>query len=131
MRVTGSGLGCPDWPLCHGRVVPPLELKAIIEYSHRLVASALVGPLVLATCAVAWVSYRGEKWLVISATAALALVLAQAGLGGLTVLSELQGKLVAAHLALGEALVGTLILVLVVAHRGGVELAKWKSRHSG
>ncbi|MCH8831890.1 MAG: COX15/CtaA family protein, partial [Chloroflexi bacterium] len=44
VRVTESGLGCPDWPLCQGRLIPPLETSAIIEYSHRLVASALLGP---------------------------------------------------------------------------------------
>ena len=38
VRVTGSGLGCPDWPLCYGQLFPPLELKAIIEYTHRFVA---------------------------------------------------------------------------------------------
>jgi len=118
VRVTESGLGCPDWPLCHGGVLPPWEPKAIIEYSHRLVASALVGPLVLATCGVAWVAYRREKWVVISASVALVLVLAQALLGGVAVLKELPGMIVAAHLALGEALLGSLILVLVVAHRG-------------
>ena len=42
VRVTGSGLGCPDWPLCHGGFLPPPELEAVIEYSHRLVASALL-----------------------------------------------------------------------------------------
>ena len=49
VRVTESGLGCPDWPLCQGRLIPPLETSAIIEYSHRLVASALLGPLIVAT----------------------------------------------------------------------------------
>ena len=58
VRVTGSGLGCPDWPLCYGRVVPPWELTALIEYSHRMVASAIVGPLVLLTCGVSWLAHR-------------------------------------------------------------------------
>ena len=47
VRVTGSGLGCPDWPGCDGGIFPPLETKAIIEYSHRVTASFVVGPLIL------------------------------------------------------------------------------------
>jgi heme A synthase len=52
VRATGSGTACPDWPLCHGRVVPPFETKVMIEYAHRLVASA-VGFMILGT--VIWV----------------------------------------------------------------------------
>ena len=118
VRVTESGLGCPDWPLCHGRIIPPLEMTAIIEYSHRLVASALLGPLIVATCAAAWISYRRHRWLVVPATVGLVLMLAQALLGGATVLTELPGWIVATHLALGEALLACLILVAVVANYG-------------
>ena len=122
VRVTGSGLGCPDWPLCHGGILPPLDSQAIIEYSHRLVASFLVGPLVLATCLVAWLSYRRQRWLVVPATVALVLLLAQALLGGVTVVNELPGEIVAAHFALGEALLACLILVSVVANKGSLQL---------
>ena len=122
VRVTESGLGCPDWPLCHGRIIPPLEKTAIIEYSHRLVASALLGPLIVATCAASWISYRRHRWLVVPATVGLVLMLAQALLGGATVLTELPGWIVATHLALGEALLACLILVAVVANFGQPEL---------
>ncbi|PKB63618.1 MAG: hypothetical protein BZY80_06340 [SAR202 cluster bacterium Io17-Chloro-G2] len=118
VRVTGSGLGCPDWPLCHGGIFPPLELQPVIEYSHRLVASALVGPLVLATCIAAWMTHRRDRWIVVPATVAVVLLIGQALLGGVTVLTELPGGIVAAHLALAQALLGTLILLLVVSHRG-------------
>ena len=118
VRVTGSGLGCPDWPLCHGRVVPPWELTALIEYSHRLVASAIVSPLVLLTCGVSWLAHRRERWLVLPSSLAVVLLVAQALLGGVTVLTELPGPVVASHLALGQALLGCLVLVMVVAYRG-------------
>ena len=118
VRVTGSGLGCPDWPLCHGGLLPPWELTAVIEYTHRIVASLLVGPLVLITVGLAWIGYRRERWVVITATSALLLLLGQALLGGAAVLNELPGSIVAAHLALGQALLVCLILVAVLAYRG-------------
>ena len=118
VRVTGSGLGCPDWPLCHGGIIPPFELQPMIEYSHRLVASSLVGPLVLATCIAAWIAHRHDRWIVAPATVAVVLLIGQGLLGGVTVLTELPGGVVAAHLALAQALLATLIIVLVVSHRG-------------
>jgi len=48
VRVSGSGLGCPDWPLCHGRPYPPADLHAIIEYSHRAVGT-VTGVLIIAS----------------------------------------------------------------------------------
>ena len=123
VRVTGSGLGCPDWPLCHGGVLPPAESTAIIEWSHRVVASFLVGPLVLATVISAWILYRRVPWLVIPATVALVMLVAQAVLGGITVINELPGALVTAHLALGEALLACLVLIWVVACRGALNFS--------
>src|SRR5437870_13884854 len=55
VRITGSGMGCGDhWPLCNGRLLPPLDLPTLIEYAHRL-AAALVTILVAATAGYAWV----------------------------------------------------------------------------
>lgn len=127
VRVTGSGLGCPDWPLCHGGVLPPLETKAVIEFTHRVVASLLVGPLVLATSIVALLAFRRVRWLVVPATLSLLLLVAQALLGGVTVVNELPGAVVAAHLALGEAFLACLILVTVVAYRGPLDLSSTRS----
>lgn len=118
VRVTDSGLGCPDWPLCYGGLLPPLETKAIIEFSHRIIASVLVGPLILVTVGMAWVAYRRVKWVVIPATIALILLVVQALLGGSTVVNQLPGAVVSAHLAVGEVLLACLILLAVVAFRG-------------
>ena len=117
VRVTESGLGCPDWPLCYGKVIPPLRADAIIEYSHRLVASALVGPLVFATCVVAWAVHRRDKGIAWGTTLAVVLVIVQAILGGITVLTELHGSLVAAHLAMAEALLACMIVLFIASRR--------------
>ena len=127
VRVTGSGLGCPDWPGCDGGIFPPLETKAIIEYSHRVTASFVVGPLILFLFIAAWMRYRRELWVLVPATLAFGLVIAQAILGGATVLTELPGAAVMAHLAVGEALVAVLVVLAVVAYRGplGMGIPGW------
>jgi len=104
VRATGAGLACPDWPLCHGRVIPPLEGLIIIEYAHRLVAS-VVGALTLALTVAAWRRglYRGHALL------ALFLVGVQVVLGGLTVRTELQTWLVVAHLGTAMAFFAALV----------------------
>ncbi len=122
VRVTESGLGCPDWPGCDGGIFPPLNTEAIIEYSHRILASFVVGPLILFLFIASWMRYKRERWILVPATLAFVLVLAQAGLGGATVLSELPGSTVMAHLAVGETLVAVLVVLAVVAYRGPLKM---------
>jgi protoheme IX farnesyltransferase len=104
VRATGAGLACPDWPLCHGRLIPPLQGLILIEYSHRLVAS-VVGLLTLAVAISAW------RRRIFPAHAALAVLLVgvQIVLGGLTVRTELSAWLVVAHLGTAMAFFATLV----------------------
>src|SRR2546430_4097886 len=54
VRITGSGMGCGEhWPLCNGKLLPPLDLPTLIEYTHRLVAAA-ASALVVAVAGYAW-----------------------------------------------------------------------------
>jgi heme o synthase len=114
VRVSGSGLGCPDWPLCHGRLLPPLNLHAIIEYSHRTTAS-LTSTLVVLTAVVAWLGWRHRRDILIPATVALVLLVVQVVLGAITVRLELPPMIVLAHLATAMALLGAVCVTAVAA----------------
>ena len=114
VRVSGSGLGCPDWPLCHGRLLPPLNLHAIIEYSHRTTAS-LTSLLVVLTAVFAWFAWRHRRDIVIPATIALGLLAVQVVLGAITVRLELPPMIVLAHLATAMALLGAVCVTAVAA----------------
>src|SRR2546429_517627 len=115
VRVSGSGLGCPDWPLCHGRLLPPLNLHAIIEYSHRTTAS-LASALIVLTAAVALLAWRKRRDIVIPAMVALGLLVAQVVLGAITVRLELPPMIVLAHLATAMALLAAVCVTAVAAN---------------
>jgi heme A synthase len=113
VRVTGSGLGCPDWPLCHGQIIPPLnDPQAWIEWVHRTVA-ALIGFLVLGLAFVAFRERRERPGLLWASLVVVGLVGFQAWLGRETVRLNKSGESVTAHLAAAMALVGLLVFILV------------------
>ena len=114
VRLTDSGLGCPDWPLCHGKIIPSMEASTLIEYSHRLVAS-VAGILIVATAFIIWRFYRDRPALMVPASLGVVLLVVQVLLGGFTVLGELPGELVLAHLATAEALMAVMVVVCLAA----------------
>jgi cytochrome c oxidase assembly protein subunit 15 len=117
VRLTGSGLGCPDWPKCYGNAYPPLNTHAVIEFSNRVITA----PVSLAAGA-AWLlalrrrPYRRDlMWL----GALLPLgVVGQAVLGGFTVRGELDYGYVMAHFSLS-------MLILLAA-----TVLAWRARPS-
>ena len=93
---TESSLACPDWPLCYGQMFPPLEKGIWIEHSHRILAS-FVGIL---TIALVLTTRRQRKDVYPYAKAALAFVIIQGILGGITVVYRLPTLVSTAHLSL-------------------------------
>jgi heme A synthase len=116
VRSTDSGTACPDWPLCHGKVVPQFEYHVMIEYSHRLVAS-LVGFLILGMMIWGWRRYPGQPLYRIGAVLVIVLLAGQVLLGGATVKTETAATVVAAHLTMALTLFSTLILMAVASFR--------------
>jgi len=100
VRASESGLGCPDWPLCHGQAIPLAQLRGatLIEFSHRLITT-LVSLLVVATAIVSWRYYRRETQIFRPSVLALGLLAVQIILGGVAVLLELPPTVVGIHLA--------------------------------
>ncbi len=115
VRATDSGLGCPDWPLCHGQIIPPLDdPKAWIEWIHRDIA-VIIGFQILGLAALALRDHRDRPSLVWPSMAAVVLVGFQAWLGRETVRLGNSGESVTAHLAAAMALVGLLVYLTVRA----------------
>jgi heme a synthase len=116
VRLTGSGLGCPEWPRCYGTAYPPLNTHAVIEFSNRLITF----PVSIAAGA-AWLlalrrrPYRRDlAWL----GGLLPLgVVAQAILGGLTVRGALDYGWVMAHFALSMLIIAAAVTLAWRARR--------------
>jgi cytochrome c oxidase assembly protein subunit 15 len=102
VRAHGAGLSCPDWPLCHGQVVPDFDAKIALEWGHR----ALAGTLSFGVAALG-VAIFGRRALRARFGRTLALIVgllgAQVVLGGLTVLLGLAPWTVTAHLLVGNS----------------------------
>ena len=112
VRLTGSGLGCPTWPRCTDRSFRPhgaLDVHEAIEFGNRMLTFVLVA-IAIATFVAAWRSGRRDLRI-------LGLVLAlgipaQAIIGGITVLTDLNPWVVSFHLLCSLAIIGLAVLLL-------------------
>jgi cytochrome c oxidase assembly protein subunit 15 len=104
VRLTGSGLGCPEWPRCEGtRLTPELHTHGIIEFSNRVMTSVVAIPC-LAAAILAWRRRPFRRDLALIAAALPLGVLGQAVMGGLTVIYGLAPGWVIGHFLLSMAL---------------------------
>lgn len=125
VRVAGAGMGCPDWPKCFGRWIPPTSLDQLpagidpttfnftlawIEYVNRL-TGVITGLLILATAVYAILKLREHKKLLWGSVAALVLVAFQGWQGGQVVALNLKPLVVSLHLVLALIIVSLLIYV--------------------
>ena len=110
VRASESGLGCPDWPLCHGKIIPPFEFHTLIEYSHRLNGS-LLGILVAVLLILCIMRYRRDKQLMLANYAAFTLVVSAGILGGITVITELAWWIRLIHLGIAQFLAACLMYI--------------------
>ncbi len=125
VRVTDSGLACPDWPGCYGAVIPSGDFgeheayQVWLEWTHRLVA-ALLGFVIIG-----WAIYTLRRWkharrVWLTSAVAVALLAVQVILGGLTVTEQLEDEIVTSHLA-----TAMLITMLVTASWLGTWDWRW------
>jgi heme a synthase len=114
VRTTGSGLACPDWPLCEGRLIPRFQLNVMLEWSHRTVALVVSLGLFATT---AWIVAHRDTRRRLGGLAALAVALlfVQILLGALTVWKLLSPAVVSSHLATALLLFASVVLLGEVA----------------
>ncbi len=114
VRVTDSGLSCPDWPTCYGRLYAPLGIHTLLEQSHRYVA-AIIGVLVVTLAVGALLWARKERQVLIPALIAPLIFVVQIILGGLTVLLKLPSTIITAHLGTALAIFAMVITIAIMS----------------
>jgi len=110
---TGSGLAVPDWPLSYGSLFPEMVGGVFFEHGHRLVAGAV---LILTTTLLVFSRYFSTDLNFRRLVATMwVLVVAQALLGGLTVLLRLPPSVSIAHACLAQVFFSCTVLAAFMA----------------
>jgi heme a synthase len=126
VRINDAGMTCPDWPLCHGQLIPPLAGGVVLEWSHRLVAF-VDGFLVLGAL---WAGWRARTTIA-GVTPVLAFIgavfVVQVALGGLTVALANSPWSVVVHWGTAMLLLAGLTALAILAV---VEPRSLRIRHS-
>jgi len=116
VAAAGDGAACgtsvpADWPLCNGNLLPPPNLGAVAEYSHRLLAALSTLFLMLST-AIYWRSTTRSSPATKALVVATVLVVIQVLLGGLVIAQDLEAALVAIHQGVAVLILGFAVAAL-------------------
>ena len=131
VRLTGSGLGCPDWPTCFkGRITGSWGIHHFIEYGNRVVTLLLICVTIATLVAAIWREVRRQDLIILSGML-IAGVVADAILGAFVVYSKLNPWLVSLHMLLSLSMV---VISAVLYHRskyvyGGNARSDVRDRH--
>jgi cytochrome c oxidase assembly protein subunit 15 len=117
VRLSGSGLAIPDWPLAEGKLIPRAHPNVLIEFGHRVIAM-LVGFMTLAIAIVVFRSREYRRSLGMLTVAALITLALQVFMGGRVVLEELPVDRVVAHLLLAFTFFAILLLMALRVTEG-------------
>src|SRR5581483_9243311 len=111
---TGSSEGCGrSWPLCHGQFIPEFAFTTAVEFSHRAI-TGVVGLLVVALAALAWVRHRDRAAIRVLVPAMLGTLLLQSGLGAWAVLAPQHPAVLALHFGISLVAFASVVLTTVV-----------------
>lgn len=113
--VTGASKGCPDWPGCYGRALPPSRFDSILEYAHRVLA-ALTTLIIIASAIVGWIKARSIRWVSWPPLIAIVFLVDVIILGALVVLRGLERGLAALDLGSALIVLALMLTATVVAH---------------
>ncbi len=119
----GAGLSVPDWPTSYGHLVklPPWVGGIVYEHSHRMIAW-FTGMCTIVIAFWTWFVDR-RRWMKYLSIGALATIVAQGILGGVTVLHFLPPAVSTAHAAVGQTFFCIAVAIALCTGRGWVEQA--------
>ncbi len=144
VRASGAGMGCPDWPTCFGRWIPPTSeaqlplnyqeiyagagyadtgfnvVKTWTEYSNRLLGVS-IGLMIFLTVICSWPCRLHDRSIFRASVAAFLMVGFQGWLGAKVVGSNLQPGMISLHMLMALAIVGSLLFAVAQARRGIME----------